>query len=149
MQTQYHCIFQTMRSSLIFLAPNGKARKVSLAIDMKQQAVTSLHLVHESELWVVVAKVFDLFRGQIVSVLSFTSLPLVVFELQADEENGASDATDQQQCQRDTIPDGIRGSLTGDVDVACDDASTIAEADLHGRVDASFPMTAHIIAEPY
>ena len=97
----------------------------------------------------IIAKIFHLFLGETQPGIPLTSVPLLVLKSQTNSKDSASDSTHPYQRKGNPITDRVPGFLCCDVYVAGDDATRIAEPDLHGRADTPFVVAAHVIAQPY
>ena len=96
----------------------------------------------------IVPQILQLFLRQPKAIVPLASIPLLVLHAQTDHENRTGQATKPQEPETDAEAHGVGGRLGRDVDVARDDAATVAQADLQSGGDGALVVAAHGVAEP-
>lgn len=96
----------------------------------------------------VISDVVQLLWRQVIEVISPALIAKPVFAQKIQEEYHAGDTAHPNQSKADPESSRVCRSLWREIDVARNQATTVAKPDLHGRCYRLLVMTAHVVAEP-
>ncbi len=96
----------------------------------------------------IIPQIRHLLHRQAQPPIPLAPLPPAILGPQPEKEDGTTRPAQPQHPQRHAEPDGIRGRLGGDEDVAGDDAAGVAEADLQGGGDGALVVAGDVVGEP-
>lgn len=96
----------------------------------------------------VITKVVKLVLREIEQVVTATFLPNAVLATKIEEERNAEEECQPDQSKADAVAGMIDWCLAVEKDVARDEASCVAETDLHGGRDGFLVVSTHVVVEP-
>ena len=96
----------------------------------------------------VIAEVVLLILGQLQHGVTLTLIALVVLRLHHHEQDGRGDSGHPDQPDVDAVSGDEPGSFIGREDVGRYDTTDVAEADLHGSIDAALVVAGHVVGQP-
>ena len=104
--------------------------------------------IDESEARVVIPEVVLLILGQLQHLVTLPLIALAILHLHHHEQDDRGDGGHPDQPDIDGVSSDEPRSFVGREDVGRDDAADVAEADLHGGIDAALVVAAHVVGQP-
>ena len=107
-----------------------------------------LDLVSESKPRMIVAQVIDFLRRKLVAVIAFTGIPRAILVPQSAKEDGSRNYRKPEQTKTHTKTDRIRRRLIRDINIARNNPTEIAKAELNRRGNGALIVACHVVTQP-